>query len=64
VCSEMHMGGVEPDKKWFVGINGTVDKIQACCKELFINGLHALAGQCTGIFNSAVSIGVDDPLQH
>src|SRR5665647_1323290 len=57
--SEVHPGGVEPDKERFTFLMLALDKIAGCIQELQIYVFHTLASQRAGILYSSVCVAVD-----
>ncbi|MNH25630.1 hypothetical protein D3C79_856400 [compost metagenome] len=57
----MHACGVHPDKERFVGLDLLVDEIDRRLGGFIVDGLHAFAGQGTGVLDLAVRTGLDHP---
>ena len=57
VGAEMHVGEVDPDKERFARFVLLLNKVGRPGSEVIIDGLHALFGQGTGVFNGLLSIG-------
>ena len=60
VGTEVHAGAAPPDKPWFVGFGLAFDEINRCRNGFIIDGLHPLFSQWPGIFDLAISGGLDD----
>ncbi|MNM64891.1 hypothetical protein D3C81_763070 [compost metagenome] len=58
---QVHAGGVHPHEKRFVCLGLSLHERLSSGGGFVVDGLHALGGQCAGVFNLAIGIGMDDP---
>ena len=58
--SEVHSCGIPPDEERLVGLVGLSDELLGTDRHLFVDGLHSLLRQRTGVLDATVGERVDD----
>lgn len=56
----MHSSGTHPHKKWFVRLMSPINEVESCCNKIIVSCFHSLAGHRPGVFNFAISCGLDN----
>ncbi|MOA67788.1 hypothetical protein D3C78_1951120 [compost metagenome] len=55
----MHTRGIHPDKERLIGFDLLLHEVDCSLRGLVVDGFHTFFGQCTGVFDFAVSTGFD-----